>query len=78
MPEYRFYTLSKVIEENGSPTLGLIFEQIKRQILKMSLSERNDTSYIDPFFKEYVSMEPIEEHRRMLEIEDDLKNNGAG
>lgn len=77
MPEYRFYTLSKVIEENGSPTLGLIFEQIKRQILKMSLSERNDTSYIDPFFKEYVSMEPIEEHRRMLEIEDDLKNNGA-
>ena len=70
MPQYHFFTMSKCIEENGSPTLGLIFEQLKRQLLKIDLEKRNDTSYIDPFFKEYVSSEPIMRHREMIEEEE--------
>lgn len=69
LPAYHFYSLSKVIEDNQSPTLGLIYEQIMRQITKMDLDERTGTSYMDPFFKELVSTEPLMKHRRMLEYE---------
>lgn len=69
LPEYHFYSLSKVIEDNDSPTLGLIYEQIQRQITKLDLDERTATSYIDPFFKELVSTEPIMHHREMIDYE---------
>lgn len=70
LPAYHFYSLSKVIEDNESPTIGLIYEQIMRQITKLDLDERNGTSYIDPFFKELVSTEPLIHHRKMLEYEE--------
>ena len=54
MPDYHFYSLSKILEENGSPTIGLIFEQLQRQITRLDLPERTDTSYMDPFFKDPV------------------------
>lgn len=71
LPPYHFYSLSKVIEDNESPTLGLIYEQIMRQITKLDLDERNGTSYMDPFFKELVSTEPLMHHRRMLDYEEE-------
>ena len=69
LPDYHFYSISKVIEDNASPTLSLIYEQIKRQITKLDLDERTGTSYIDPFFKELVSTEPLMHHRKMIEFE---------
>lgn len=74
LPAYHFYSLSKVLEENNSPTIGLIFEQLQRQITKLDLDERTGTSYMDPFFKELVSTEPLMHHRRMLELEDEKKS----
>lgn len=70
LPPYHFYSLSKIIEDNASPTLGLIYEQIMRQITKLDLDERTGTSYMDPFFKELVSTEPLMKHRRALEREE--------
>lgn len=71
LPPYHFFSLSKVIEDNESPTLGLIYEQIMRQITKLDLDERTGTSYMDPFFKELVSTEPFMHHRRMLQYEEE-------
>lgn len=70
MPEYRLYGLSKTVEENGSPTLGLVFEQLLRQITRLDIEDRNDTSYMDPLFKEMVSTEPLMKNRRILLEED--------
>lgn len=59
MPAYHFYSLGKCIEENASAPLGMIYEQLQRQLLRLNLEERNATSFIDPFFEEYVSMAPL-------------------
>lgn len=71
LPRYRFFSVSKVVENNGSPTLGLIFEQLKRQITNISdMDDRKDPSYIDPMFKEVVSMEPWYRHKAIIDAEE--------
>lgn len=72
IPPYKFYGVKKVNEENASPTIGLIFEQLERQISRLDMDERNDTSYIDAFFKEDISTEPFMKHRRIIEREKEL------
>lgn len=67
MPPYHFFRLPKVIEENGAVTIGLIFEQYMRQFMRLDMDERTDTSFIDTFFKEDVSMEPFMRQRKYLE-----------
>lgn len=69
LPPYKFYGVSKVVENNASPTVGLIFEQLQRQLIRLDMDERRSTSYIDPFFKELVSTEPLMKHRRQIEEE---------
>lgn len=64
---YHFYSVSKVLENNGSALIGLIFEQLRRQITKMDFIDRTDTSYIDPMFNEWVSMEPFLRHRESIQ-----------
>jgi recombinational DNA repair protein (RecF pathway) len=58
-PACHFYSLGKCIEENASPTLGMIYEQLMRQLLRYDLETRNSTSFIDSFFEEEISMEPV-------------------
>lgn len=70
LPDYHFFALSKIVEENGSPTVGLTFEQLLRQMTRLDIDERNDTSYMDPLFREDVSTEPLMKERRMLMIEE--------
>lgn len=67
LPEYHFYSLGKCIEENGSPTVGMIYEQLQRQLLRITLEDRNDSSFIDPFFEELVCMQPILSQRDAIE-----------
>ena len=59
LPKYHFYSLGKCIEENASPTVGFIYEQYQRQLLRLNLEKRNSTSYVDALFEENVSMEPL-------------------
>lgn len=48
---YNIYTVSKALEKNKSPLIGLSFQNIKRQLLSDELYEdRTGTSFIDPFF----------------------------
>lgn len=59
MPEYHAYSTSKCLEENASPTVGFIFEQLQRQMLRLNIEERNDPSFVDPFWQEKIDMSPI-------------------
>lgn len=55
MPDYEIVRISKALEYNASPLIGLSFEQYKRQLLNSNLSERTDTSFLDVNFKERLS-----------------------
>lgn len=59
MPPHHFYSLGKCIEENASPAVGMIYEQLQRQLTRSDLEERNAASYIDPFFEEQVYTSPL-------------------
>lgn len=53
---YTIYTVSKALEKNKSITVGLSFQNIKRQILSdESFTERTGTSYLDPFYETDIS-----------------------
>ncbi len=55
---YTIRTVNNALENNKSPLVGLSFQNVKRQILSDELyTERNGSSYIDPFYKEQVSTE---------------------
>lgn len=60
MPPYKIYTVTKVLENNKSVTIGLGFENIKRQITNINLEKRTAPSYMDAFFKERLSTLPID------------------
>lgn len=48
---YQIYTVSKALEKNRSPLVGISFQNIKRQFLSDELYEdRHGTSFIDPFY----------------------------
>lgn len=59
MPDYYIYTITKVLENNESITVGLGFENLKRQLLNSNLDERTEPSFMDAFFKETLSTDPI-------------------
>lgn len=49
---YMIYTVTKALEKNSSPLMGISFQNLKRQFLSDELyEERTGTSYIDPFFQ---------------------------
>lgn len=62
MPDYKIYTLSKVLEHNASPLLGLAFENLKRQMMNEDLDKRTSTSYIDVAYKETIDMRYLKKH----------------
>ena len=57
LPPYQIVTVRDALRKNKSPLIGLSSEGLKKQILDDELFEsRNDTSYLDPLFKEEVDM----------------------
>lgn len=49
---YEILTVSKALEKNPSPMIGLSFQNLKRQVLSNELfEERNAPSYMDAYFK---------------------------
>ena len=48
---YSIYTVSRALEKNRSPLIGLSFQNIKRQLLSDELfEERHGSSFIDAFY----------------------------
>ena len=81
---YGIYTVSKNLEKNRSPFVGLAFEGIKKQFLSDDLfEEKTGTSYLDPFFMTEVPMKNFKKYSEITFAEmrnKDIKkavNNGA-
>lgn len=67
---YTILTVSKSLEKNPAPLIGLSFQNIKRQLLSNDLFEkRTDTSYIDNFFKPHISTENLKKYAVYTDIE---------
>lgn len=63
---YNIYTVSKALEKNKSPLIGLSFQNIKRQLLSDELyEERNGTSFIDPFYWTEIPTDNLKEYARL-------------
>lgn len=71
-PEYGIYTISSVLENNDSITMGLSFEQLQRQLLNANLDERTGTSYMDQFFKETLSTKAFKKYSKAIKDEENL------
>ena len=64
---YQIYTVSKALEKNKSITVGLSFQNIKRQILSDdTFTERTGTSYLDAFYKTQISTENYMEYSKLI------------
>lgn len=57
---YTILTVSKSLEKNSSPLIGLSFQNIKRQLLSNEMFEdRDETSYIDELYKTKISTKKL-------------------
>lgn len=57
---YQILTVSKALEKNPSPMIGLSFQNLKRQLLSNELfEERNEPSYMDAYFKTEIPTENL-------------------
>ena len=67
MPDYEITTISRALEHNKAPLIGLSFEQLKRQLLNSNLSERTATSFVDANFYEKLSTKSIKKYQKSIE-----------
>lgn len=64
---YQIFTVSKALEKNKSPLIGLSFQNIKRQLLSDDLyEERNGTSYIDPFYFVNIPTDNLKKYSKIM------------
>lgn len=63
---YQISTIRKVLENNKSPIVGLVFEQLRRQILSDAFFDiRNGISFYDSLFKPEIDMRKFKEYHRL-------------
>lgn len=64
---YGIYTVSKNLEKNRSPFVGLSYQDLKKQLLSDDLfEEKTGTSYLDPFFSIQVPMKNFKKYSNIL------------
>ena len=64
---YTIYTVSKALERNKSVTVGLSFQNIKRQFISDdTFTERTGTSYLDPFYQTEISTENYYDYFKLI------------
>ena len=63
LPDYQISTVTKVLEQNGAPLLGMSFQNLKRQLLNSNIGERNDSSFFDACFMETIDTSCIKKYQ---------------
>ena len=67
MPKYQIKTVKNALTKNKSPLIGLSSENLKKQLLDDELYEtRYETSYVDPLFKETISMKKLKGYSKLV------------
>lgn len=68
-PEYKLVTLNQALIKNSAPTIGLSYQEIKRQLLSKELYEKNGSSFFDPLYSTEISSAHLQQliNERRLE-----------
>lgn len=70
--DYQIVTVSKALEKNPSPTVGLSFQNIKRQLLSDEFFyDRKETSFLDDFFRKEISTESLKRYAEDTDFDDE-------
>lgn len=70
---YDIYTVNHCLERNKSPLIGIVFQNVKRQLISDELfTERTSPSYVDYLFSEQISSDNI---RRYIDIVNQMKSD---
>ena len=69
MPDFKILTLNQALLNTRAPTIGLSYQEVKRQLLSSELyTEKNEGCYFDPLFATKVNTDRfkaiIEEERK--------------
>lgn len=65
---YSIYTVSRALEKNRSPLIGISFQNIKRQLLSDEIfEERHGASFIDPFFYTEIPTDNIKTYSTIIQ-----------
>lgn len=69
-PEFKILTLNQALINTKAPTIGLSYQEIKRQILSDGLYEEKDgSSYLDPLYSTKVDTSRLKELARIIKEE---------
>ena len=67
LPKYQIKTVKNALTKNKSPLIGLSSENLKKQLLDDELySTRYEESYVDPLFKETISMKRLKGYSKLV------------
>lgn len=67
MPKYQIKTVKNALTKNKSPLIGLSSENLKKQLLDDELyTTRYEESYVDPLFKETISMKRLKGYSKIV------------
>ena len=71
-PEYKIVNLNQALLKNSAPTIGMSYQELKRQLLSKELYDKDGSSFFDPLYSTEVSSA----HLRKLVAERKLKQDG--
>lgn len=67
MPKYQIKTVKNALTKNKSPLIGLSSENLKKQLLDDELyTTRYEESYVDPLFRETISMKRLKGYSKLV------------
>jgi hypothetical protein len=82
MPEYKILTLNRALINTKAPTIGLSYQEIRRQILSDDLYNVKDgSSYLDPMYFNEVKtskLKALHEQLKLKRKQKDEENNSNG
>lgn len=61
-PKYKILTLNQALLNTSAPTIGLSYQEVKRQILSDALyDEKKGSSYLDPLYADKINTDHLKE-----------------
>lgn len=77
-PQYKILTLNQALLNTKAPTVGLSYQEIKRQILGDALyDEKDGSSYLDPMYADKVDTEHLKEMAKKVKERNKIRYGRA-
>lgn len=77
-PKYKILNLNQALLNDKAPTIGLSYQEVKRQILSDALYEEKDgSSYLDPLYSSVIHTDRLKELAKRVQARRRDKNNGG-